>query len=154
MPELRVELKYAVSEFELKAPPVVFPRQSGHESAYRTAFDLLARRAPREALDVLTPALEEDPGNTGLRSLRAWAYLLRAQLGKAEEELRALVEETPDDVWARHALGRALERQSRLAEALPHLRLAAVMSGDLEHEVAVLRVERLLGIPEQQNPAE
>ena len=29
------------------------------------------------------------------------------------------------------------------AEALPHLRLAAAMSGDPEHELAVLRVERL-----------
>jgi hypothetical protein len=37
-----------------------------------------------------------------------------------------------------------LERQSRYADALPHLRLAAVMSGDAEHEAAVLRVERRL----------
>ena len=56
----------------------------------------------------------------------------------------ALVEERPADDWARHALGRSLERQSRLAEALPHLRLAAAMSGDPEHELAVLRVERRL----------
>jgi hypothetical protein len=47
-------------------------------------------------------------------------------------------------VWARFALGRTLERQSRLTEALPHLRMAAVMSADPEHELAVLRVERLL----------
>ena len=60
------------------------------------------------------------------------------------DELRALIEETPDDVWARHALGRVLERQSRLKEALPHLRLAAVMSGDVEREVDALRVERVL----------
>jgi predicted Zn-dependent protease len=131
-------------EFELKAPPVVFPGMSRPESAYRTAHDLLARRAPVEALAVLEPALAEDPANTGLRALRAWAYLIRAQLKKAEAELRDLVEETPDDVWSRHALGRALERQSRLEEALPHLRLAYAMSGDLEHELAVLRVERLL----------
>jgi predicted Zn-dependent protease len=70
--------------------------------------------------------------------------MLRAQLQKAESELRDLVEETPDDVWSRLALGRGLERQSRLEEALPHLRLAAVMSGDVEHELAMLRVERLL----------
>lgn len=38
-----------------------------------------------------------------------------------------------------------LERQSRLREALPHLRLAAAMSGDVEHELVVLRVERLAG---------
>lgn len=131
-------------EQELKAPPIVFPGQTAPESAYRVAYDLLTRRAAVEALEVLEPALAEDPTNTGLRALRAWAYLIRVQLKKAEEELRALVEETPDDVWARHALGRALERQTRLEEALPHLRLAFAMSGDLEHELAVLRVERQL----------
>ncbi|WP_244928884.1 tetratricopeptide repeat protein [Nocardioides sp. W7] len=133
-----------MDEEQMKAPPIVFPGQSGPESAYRIAHDLLVRRAPVEALQVLEPALAEDPRNTGLRALRAWAYLIRVQLRKAETELRSLVEETPDDVWARHALGRALERQSRLEEALPHLRLAFAMSGDIEHELAVLRVERQL----------
>ena len=128
------------TDFELTAPPVVFPGDGAPESAYRVAHDLLARRAPVEALALLEPALAEDPHNTGLRSLRAWAFLIRAQLGRAEEELVSLVAENPSDVWARHALGRALERQSRHAEALPHLRLAAVMSGDLEHASAAARV--------------
>lgn len=129
---------------ELQAPPVVFPGQTGPESAYRVAHDLLVRRAAREALDVVEPALEQDPSSYGLRSLRAWAFLIRVQLERAEAELTDLVEENPADVWVRHALGRALERQSRLRDALPHLRLAAAMSGDPEHEVAVLRVERRL----------
>jgi predicted Zn-dependent protease len=130
---------------ELVAPPVVFPAQGGPESAYRVAHDLLSRRAAVEALAVIEPALAEDPRSSGLRSLRAWAYLIRVQLGRAEEELRSLVDDDPSDVWARHALGRALERQSRHAEALPHLRLAAAMSGDPEHAAAVTRVETHLG---------
>lgn len=129
---------------ELQAPPIVFPGQAGPEAAYRTAFDLLARRAPAEALEVLEPALADEPDNTGLRTLRAWAYLMRAQLQKAEVELRRLVEENPSDDWAQHALGRCLERQSRYAEALPHLRLAAAMSGDPDHGLAALRVEQML----------
>jgi Flp pilus assembly protein TadD len=134
-----------MDEFELQAPPVVFPGQTDATSAYRVAFDLLSRRAPDEAMAVLEPALAEDPTNTGLRTLRAWAYFIRVQLGRAEDELRALAEETPDDVWVRFTLGRVLERGSRYDEALPHLRLAAAMSGDPEHELAVLRVERLAG---------
>ena len=130
--------------FELNAPPVIFPGQAGPESAFRTAFDLLARRAPKEALEVLEPALEEEPDNTGLLTLRAWAFLMRAQLQRAEADLARLVEENPSDDWSRHALGRCLERQSRYAEALPHLRLAAAMSGDPDHGLAALRVERLL----------
>ena len=129
--------------FELQAPAVVFPGQRDLGSAYRVAYDLLERRAAKEALDVIEPALEAEPDNTGLRVLRAWAFLIRVQLERAEEELTRLAEERPDDDWVRFALGRSLERQSRYAEALPHLRLAAAMSGDPEHELAVLRVERL-----------
>jgi Flp pilus assembly protein TadD len=131
-------------DVELRAPGIVFPGMAAHEHAYRTAYDLLARRFPKEALDVLEPALAEDPGNAGLRTLRAWAYLMRAQLARAEAELRTLVEEYPADVWARHALGRALERQSRYEEALPHLRLAAAMSDDYDHQAAVIRVRNLI----------
>jgi predicted Zn-dependent protease len=129
--------------FELRAPAVVFPGQRDLGSAYRVAYELLARRAANEALEVIEPALTAEPDNTGLRILRAWAFMIRVQLERAEAELTRLVEERPDDDWVRFALGRSLERQSKYAEALPHLRLAAAMSGDPEHEVAVLRVERL-----------
>lgn len=133
-------------EVRIQAPAIVFPGAATHHAnAYRTAHDLLGRRAPREALEVLEPALAEEPGNRGLRSLRVWAYLMRAQLKKAEDELIGLVAEDPSDAWSRHALGRALERQARYDEALPHLRLAAAMTGDPEHEYDVLRVERLSG---------
>jgi tetratricopeptide (TPR) repeat protein len=128
---------------DVTAPAVIFPGQ-GPESAYRTAHDLLCRRFPREALELIEPALAADPGNTGLRTLLAWAYLQRAQLQKAEEVLRGLIEADPTDVWAQHALGRALERQSKYAEALPHLRLAAVMSDDWDHQAAAFRVQQLL----------
>jgi predicted Zn-dependent protease len=131
------------ADFEMTAPGVVFPGQRELGSAYRVAYDLLERRAASEALGVIEPALAAEPDNTGLRILRAWAFLVRVQLGRAEDELNRLVDERPDDDWVRFALGRALERQSRYAEALPHLRLAAAMSGDPEHELAVLRVERL-----------
>jgi tetratricopeptide (TPR) repeat protein len=128
---------------DLTAPAVMFPGQ-GPESAYRTAHDLLCRRFPREALDLIEPALADDPRNTGLRTLLAWAYLQRAQLQKAEGVLRGLVEDDPSDIWAQHALGRALERQSRYAEALGHLRLAAVMSDDWDHQAAAYRVQQQL----------
>lgn len=132
-------------EVRIAAPAIVFPGQTSDPTdAHRVAFDLLARRAPVEALEVLEPALAVDGTNYGLRSLRAWAFLLRAQLQRAETELRGLVDENPSDDWARHALGRSLERQSRYADALPHLRLAAAMTGDPEHETAVLRTERRL----------
>ncbi|WP_170225103.1 tetratricopeptide repeat protein [Nocardioides albertanoniae] len=127
-------------EFEYAAPAVIFPGQTAHESAYRTAHDLLSRRFPVEALELLEPALAEDPDNIGLRTMRAWAYMLRAQLTKAETELRWLVGQDPSDAWSQHSLGRVLERQDRLEDALGPLRLAAVMSDDYDHQAAVYRV--------------
>jgi predicted Zn-dependent protease len=122
-------------------PPV---RDTHPADAYHQAWSLLEEQQPREAIALLDPAIDVQPQSTSLRTLRAWAYFQSAQLKRAQSELATLVEECPTDVWARFALGRVLERQSRYADALPHLRLAAVMSGDAEHEAAVLRVERRL----------
>ncbi|WP_235530103.1 MULTISPECIES: tetratricopeptide repeat protein [unclassified Nocardioides] len=135
----------AVDDQEIPIPLIMFPGQASHPSdAYHRAWELLEQRAPREALEILEPAIEAEPEANSLLTLRAWAYYMRVQLQKAEADLRVLVERDPSDVWARHTLGRALERQSRPADALPHLRLAAAMSADPEHETAVLRVEREL----------
>ncbi len=130
---------------DLDLPSFLDPRlHPDPADAYRQAWQLLQERDPRRAIALLEPALDAEPQSASLRTLRAWAYFQSAQLQRAEGDLTRLVEQSPTDVWARFALGRVLERQSRYAEALPHLRLAAVMSGDLEHEAAVLRVERRL----------
>lgn len=126
-------------------PEFQSPARANHPAdAYHEAWRLLEDRAPKQALALLDPAIEAEPDSSSLRTLRAWAYFQSAQLSRAEDELHLLVEDCPTDVWARFALGRVLERQSKYADALPHLRLAAVMSGDAEHEAGVLRVERRL----------
>lgn len=133
-----------MSEFEFSVPKATFRPQRGYEDAYRAAYDLLTQRRPAEALSLIEPAFADDPGNRGLLTLRAWAYLLRAQLARAEADLRELVALDPSDAWALHGLGRVLERQARPAEALGHLRLAAAMSGEYDHHAAVYRVEQQL----------
>jgi predicted Zn-dependent protease len=121
------------------------PSRANHPAdVYHRAWQLLEDRAPKQAIEILDPAIEAEPTSASLRTLRAWAYFQSAQLAKAEAELTTLVDDCPSDLWARFALARVLERQSRYADALPHMRLAAVMSGDPEHEAGVLRVERLL----------
>ena len=120
------------------------PLEPNPVDAYRQAWLLLQDREPRRAIALLDPAIDAEPRSASLRTLRAWAYFLSAQLQRAESDLTQLVDDCPTDVWARFALGRVLERQSRYADALPHLRLAAVMSGDAERETGVLRVERRL----------
>lgn len=122
------------------------PPDRAHHPAdvYHRAWELLEGRSPKQAIDILDHAIASEPASASLRTLRAWAYFQSAQLERAESELVTLVDENPSDVWARFALARVLERQSRYADALPHMRLAAVMSGDPEHEAGVLRVERLM----------
>ena len=129
----------------MSLPPFELPDGSKHPAdAYQQAWSLIEASAPLKAIEILDPAIALEPGSASLRTLRAWAYFKSAQLRRAEADLVVLVEECPTDVWARFALGRVLERQSKYADALPHLRLAAVMSGDAEHEAGVLRVERRL----------
>jgi tetratricopeptide (TPR) repeat protein len=134
-----------MTSVNLDLPAFLAPRlEPSPADAYRQAWRLLQEREPRRAIALLDPAVAAEPASSSLRTLRAWAYFQSAQLQRAEADLTSLVEQCPTDVWARFALGRVLERQSRYAEALPHLRLAAVMSGDAEHEAGVLRVERRL----------
>jgi len=130
--------------FSLPATYATSPGAKHPADAYQQAWALIEASAPLKAIELLDPAIEAEPASASLRTLRAWAYFKSAQLKRAEADLVVLVEESPTDVWARFALGRVLERQSKYADALPHLRLAAVMSGDAEHEAGVLRVERRL----------
>ena len=65
------------------------------------------------------------------RLLLARAYYHSAQLGKAEAQLRVIVDRDPVEHYAHLLLGRTLERQGRAEEAAPWVRLAAAFGGDL-----------------------
>lgn len=95
---------------------------------------------PADAARLLEPVLAAEPGNAGVRSRLALAYFWSAQLTRAEAHLRELVARDPSDHHAHHVLGRTLERQSRVAEALPHLRLADAMAQVVDYRTAVERV--------------
>ncbi|MEI7033406.1 tetratricopeptide repeat protein [Streptomyces pratensis] len=89
-----------------------------------------------EAKEYLTAAriagglVEEAPRQVAPRLLLARSYYHSARLGKAEQELRAILELDPVESYARLMLGRTLERQGRGADAAPHLRMAAAFAGD------------------------
>ncbi|MEV7416545.1 tetratricopeptide repeat protein [Streptomyces sp. NPDC089919] len=74
----------------------------------------------------------ESPELLAPRLLLARAYYHSAQLGRAETELRGILERWPVEDYAQLMLGRTLERQGRAADAAPYLRLAAAMSGDFD----------------------
>ncbi|MFH8484236.1 tetratricopeptide repeat protein [Streptomyces longisporoflavus] len=82
------------------------------------------------AARILAPLADEVPEQVAPRLLLARAYYHSAQLRRAEAELRTVIERDPVEQYARLLLGRTLERQGRDAEAAPHLRMAAALSGD------------------------
>lgn len=109
---------------------------------YRRATLFFESGDPTGAARLLEPIVEAEPENTSVRQLLARAYFQTAQLGRAEEQLRALVDRDPTDHYAHHVLGRTLERMNRPADALRHLRIAAAMhSGNEDYRTALLRVQ-------------
>lgn len=71
----------------------------------------------------------EVPEDAALGMLLARAYYHSAQLGRAEAQLRRVLEQDPASDYAHLLLGRTLQRQSRHDEAAGHLRLAEAMTG-------------------------
>ncbi|MFC7490381.1 MULTISPECIES: tetratricopeptide repeat protein [unclassified Knoellia] len=90
---------------------------------YAAAAPLFAALVDRS---VLEPPLH---GTTELRLYLARSYYHSAQLARAEEILRAMLVDNPDDHYALLVLGRTLQRQSRHEEARPHLAMAKLLGG-------------------------
>ncbi len=108
---------------------------------YRRATMFFDAGDPNRAAKLLEPIVAAEPTRTDVRLLLARAYFHSAQLKKAEEQLRLLIERNPSDHYATFVLGRTLERQNRPADALPHLRMAAAMHPSEEYTEALRRVE-------------
>jgi predicted Zn-dependent protease len=82
------------------------------------------------AARILGGLVDEVPEQVAPRLLLARAYYHSARLRKAEAELRIVLDRDPVEHYAHLMLGRTLERQDRTAEAAPHLRMAAALSGE------------------------
>ncbi|MFF9584442.1 tetratricopeptide repeat protein [Streptomyces achromogenes] len=86
------------------------------------------------AARLLPAVVEEAPEQTGPRLLLARAYYHSAQLRRAEEQLRRIIDRDPVEHYAHLMLGRTLERQGRHEEAASWLRVAAAFTGELPAE--------------------
>lgn len=93
-------------------------------SEFLRADLFLAMGQPTEAARILEIVVEGEPTNEAALEALAHAYFASAQLTRAEDALIRLVQLAPANGWARRALARTLERQSRHAEAVPHHRMA------------------------------
>jgi Flp pilus assembly protein TadD len=84
---------------------------------------------PAQATVPLEKAKRLEPGKASIREALGIAYFRLGRWEDAEAEFRAIVEElAPTDDYAHYALGRALEKQGRTAEANGHYKLAHSMN--------------------------
>ena len=100
------------------------PYEFDLHSEYLRADLFVAMGQPAEAARLLESVVAAEPDNAAAVELLARSYFGSAQLARAEEALLRLIELAPTNGWARRALARTLERQSRAAEALRHHRVA------------------------------
>ena len=104
------------------------------------AYDLFreGQRRLREGMAAqatvpLERAKNLEPAKASIREALGIAYFRLTRWQDAEREFRAIVEElSPTDDYAHYALGRALERQGRTAEANGHYKLASSMDPSSE----------------------
>ncbi|RFU41414.1 tetratricopeptide repeat protein [Actinomadura logoneensis] len=89
------------------------------------------------AARLLAPVAEAEPGNGAVAELLARAYFHSAQLGRAEDAFRRLIEIDPCNGWAHEALARTLERRNRREEAARYRKLAVAMGVTPSEEIAV-----------------
>lgn len=92
----------------------------GPYDAYRWAVDLFEHRDYLAAATVLRHLVDTHPHEGGLgaaRELLARSYFHSAQLGRAADAARDLLERDPADGYAALLLTRSLERSSRTEEA-------------------------------------
>ena len=97
---------------------------------WERALLLFEDRDYTAAADLLVEVVAEVPNQTGPRLLLARAYYHSAQLRRAEEQLRTIIDHDPVDHYAHLMLGRTLERQGRHDEAAKWLRLAEAFTGE------------------------
>ncbi|SDD03128.1 tetratricopeptide repeat protein [Actinokineospora iranica] len=114
--------------------------------AFRHAESLVAQRRPLDALAALAPVLDAEPNAPSVQLLAGRAYLGSAQLRRAEQAFLRVLELDPTDHYARFALGKTLQRQSRLPEAQTQLRIAVAMNPVPEYQEALGEVNARISV--------
>lgn len=127
------------------------PASDGLFESFRRAEMLIARSRPLDALQALLPVLADSPDDVSVQLLAGRAYLNSAQLKRAEEAFSRVLDLDPADHYARFALGKALQRQGRLAAALTQLRMAAAMDPRPEYQEALGEVRARLATEPTQD---
>ncbi|MFC4945683.1 tetratricopeptide repeat protein [Pseudonocardia sp. GCM10023141] len=122
--------------------------------SFRRAEMLISRSRPLDALQALEPVLANQPNDASVQLLAGRAYLNSAQLKRAEAAFTRVLELDPADHYARFALGKALQRQSRLAEAQTQLQMAVAMDPRPEYQEALGEVRARMALSASMDDAD
>src|SRR4029450_2154642 len=98
-----------------------------------------------QATVALEKAKRREPDEASIREALGIAYLRIQRYEEAEEEFRAMLELSPADHYAHYALGRALEKQARDAEATGPYKLASSLRPQSKHSAS-----RILDLPRDE----
>ena|SRR5215813_1476859 len=114
---------------------------SEHEAydAFQEGRRRLKEGMAAQATVVLERAKRLEPEKASIREALGIAYFRLRRWEEAEAEFRALLDLSPADDYGHYALGRALEKQGRDAEANGHYKLASSMKPAEEQYSARIR---------------
>ena len=99
----------------------------------------LKKGMPAQATVPLERAKRLEPDKASIREALGIAYFRLQRWAEAEAEFRALLEISPTDHYAHYALGRALEKLGRDAEANGHYKLASSLRPQSEQYASRIR---------------
>ena len=94
---------------------------------FQQGKSLLETGRAAQATVALEKAKRREPEKASIREALGIAYFRLHRWQEAEAEFRAVLELSPTDHYAHYALGRALEKQGKDAEANGHYKLASKM---------------------------
>ena len=80
-----------------------------------------------KAAELFAQLVAEEPDHLEARMWLARAYYHSAQLRRAEESLKAVVDRWPSEAYAHLLLARTLQRAGRAEEGSQHLKIAEAM---------------------------
>lgn len=116
---------------------------------YTRGNALLADGSAAAAAELLSWAVEQEPGLASVRESFARALFDSRRFDEAAREFRTLTDLSPDDDYAQFGLGMALWRLRRFPEAAEHLAMAAVMRPErAEYDAALRQVRATLAARE------
>jgi Flp pilus assembly protein TadD len=109
---------------------------------YQQGRTHLRKGRAAQATVALEKAKRREPDKASIREALGIAYLRIQRYAEAEEEFRAMLDLSPADHYAHYALGRALEKLGRDAEANGHYKLASSLRPQSRHYAS-----RILDLP-------